>query len=470
MGAIFATPKDSTAMGVAKVRLIKTLFPPDSKLFSDLYASYCCPGEFIMKLMGAQKLEGMFDNFVPGMYGMLYLRTKWLDDITLKSVGEKTFDDPVEICGRAWGDEKEVARKVDVFKKRVERSGEPWISGYTKEEMKGVLEEKGWKVEGDVCMSEMIEGGKFERGAETEGERRYMHHGRQYCNLIFAGAQITATLPSIIPAMALPENVKEAMKAASFLNVDMFNMVSVGRWTGGINYYDKTPTTTLVVNMLCRALLAIGVLAKKFRSRCFTAAIAITFLVLPTITTSVFALFPCESLDNGSSMLRKDYIIICDEGGRGFLVFYGWFIVLVFPIGVVAMYGWLLRSKRERLKKPVEERLEDEEITTLTMFKKKGSGKKGDRKVSSFRSSLSKHDNVWVEHVYGTGEDAGQTYYHQLSIGETVWERLKGEIRPASLQVDEKWLQAGHDNGDKYKIPNVSPPSRPPRTAGLKNL
>lgn len=41
-----------------------------------------------MKLMGAQKLEGMFDNFVPGMYGMLYLRTKWLDDITLKSVGE----------------------------------------------------------------------------------------------------------------------------------------------------------------------------------------------------------------------------------------------------------------------------------------------------------------------------------------------------------------------------------------------
>jgi len=42
-------------------------------------------------------------------------------------------------------------------------------------------------------------------------------------------------------------------------------------------------------------------------------------------------------------------------------VFYGWFMVLVFPIGVVEMYAWLLRSKRERLKKPVEERFEDEE-------------------------------------------------------------------------------------------------------------
>lgn len=88
-------------------------------------------------------------------------------------VDQKTFYDPVEICGRAWGDEKEVVRKVDVFKKRVERSGEPWISGYTKEEMKGVLEEKGWKVEGDVCMSEMIEGGKFERGGNLRGVREW---------------------------------------------------------------------------------------------------------------------------------------------------------------------------------------------------------------------------------------------------------------------------------------------------------
>ena len=46
-------------------------------------------------------------------------------------------------------------------------------------------------------------------------------------------------------------------------------------------------------------------------------------------------------------------------------MFYGWFMVLVFPIGVVEMYAWLLRSKRERLKKPVEERFEDEEVRGL---------------------------------------------------------------------------------------------------------
>ena len=81
--------------------------------------------------------------------------------------------------------------------------------------------------------------------------------------IVFAGAQITASLPSIIPAMALPENVKEVMKAASFFNIDIFNMVSVGCWTDGIRFFSKTMAMTLVVIMLCGALVSIGVVVKN---------------------------------------------------------------------------------------------------------------------------------------------------------------------------------------------------------------
>ncbi|GMH95941.1 hypothetical protein TL16_g13256, partial [Triparma laevis f. inornata] len=200
---------------------------------------------------------------------------------------------------------------------------------------------------------------------KTKDRKGFGKRLKNGAKIIFTGGQITAALPSVIPTMALPENVKEVMKAASFLNVDMFNMVSVGCWTGGITYSDKTLGMTLTIIIVCGALLSIGVVAKKYKSWFFTAVIAITFLVLPTITTSIFGLFPCDNLDNDSSMLRKDYSISCDDGGRDFWVFYGWLMVLVFPIGVLAMYAWLLRSKRERLKKPVEERVEDEEITPL---------------------------------------------------------------------------------------------------------
>ncbi|GMH75408.1 hypothetical protein TrLO_g817 [Triparma laevis f. longispina] len=81
--------------------------------------------------------------------------------------------------------------------------------------------------------------------------------------IIFVAVQIMVKLPSIIPAMSMPANVKEAMKAASFLNVDVFNMVSVGCWAGGVGYYDKT--LTLATIGFCALFILIGGLLRKHR-------------------------------------------------------------------------------------------------------------------------------------------------------------------------------------------------------------
>ncbi|GMH86453.1 hypothetical protein TrVE_jg3945 [Triparma verrucosa] len=203
------------------------------------------------------------------------------------------------------------------------------------------------------------------KSRNPEEHRKKVKRFKNGGKIIFAGAQITASLPSVIPTIDLPNNVKETLKAASILNIDVFNMVSVGCWAASINYYEKALLMTLTIIAICGVLILAGRLVKKYRSRCFTSAIAIMYLVLPTVTTKIFGLFPCDELDDGSEMLRKDYTISCQDGDRDFWEAYGWLMVGVFPVGVISMYGFLLWSKRAKLKKPVEQRLEDEEITPL---------------------------------------------------------------------------------------------------------
>lgn len=174
-----------------------------------------------------------------------------------------------------------------------------------------------------------------------------------------------ATLPSVVPAIALPQNFQKVMKAASFLSIDVFNLISVGCWAGNLNYYDEVLFMTLLIIIICGLLVVTGWLLKSIRSLCFTASIAITYLVLPTITTKIFGVFPCDWMDDGSHMLRKDYSINCDADNRVFWVSYGWLMVVLFPIGVVIGYGLRLSSMKEKLKRSVEERFEDESIMSF---------------------------------------------------------------------------------------------------------
>lgn len=62
------------------------------------------------------------------------------------------------------------------------------------------------------------------------------------------------------------------------------------------------------------------------------------------------------------------------------------------------------------------------------------------------RCAITSRTMKWVEHL----SENGESYFHQPSTGETVWDRPDGEITPASLQIDEKWLKADEGNGDNY--------------------
>jgi hypothetical protein len=98
----------------------------------------------------------------------------------------------------------------------------------------------------------------------------------------------------------------------------------------------------------------------KKRPNLYTAAIAITYLTLPTITTTVFGLFPCDDFDNGNSRLRSDLSIDCKAGDRGVWQTFGYLMVGIFPVGVPLMYWVLLYRMKDRLKG--EDRINDEKL------------------------------------------------------------------------------------------------------------
>jgi len=193
-------------------------------------------------------------------------------------------------------------------------------------------------------------------GREDKG-KAMLKRCKNGIKILFTSGQITASLPTIIPAIALPKNFKEVIKASQVLNLNVFTFVPMGCFTEEFSYYTKALTLTAPIIVAVGGLIVMG-LARK-RSNFLTAAIAITYLTLPTITTTAFGLFPCESFDDETRMMRRDYDISCLADGRDVWVYYGYLIVGMFPVGVTLMYFLLLYRVRDKLKDEDRDNIED---------------------------------------------------------------------------------------------------------------
>lgn len=121
----------------------------------------------------------------------------------------------------------------------------------------------------------------------------------------------------MIPAVALPQSYHAVVKATQILNLDAFTFIPIGCWAGGwFNFYFQALAMTLPVITIFSLLVFGGILIKSKRQAFNTIAIAITYLVLPTITTTVFGIMSCDSFDDGRKLLRRDYDISCEDDAR----------------------------------------------------------------------------------------------------------------------------------------------------------
>ena len=80
--------KDTTAMSVAKMRLIESLLPDKQRCVTDTYAgSMCSYGtETILRCMGTDLILRLQSAAAPGLHQMVIMRTRWLDELIRDAV------------------------------------------------------------------------------------------------------------------------------------------------------------------------------------------------------------------------------------------------------------------------------------------------------------------------------------------------------------------------------------------------
>ena len=74
----------------------------------------------------------------------------------------------------------------------------------------------------------------------------------------------------------------------------------------------------------------------------FNCVFILLFLIYPSTCTAIFSAFPCKELDDGSMWLRADLLIDCASDAHKGMMAYAGVMVLVFPLGAPALYGYLL--------------------------------------------------------------------------------------------------------------------------------
>ena len=94
---------------------------------------------------------------------------------------------------------------------------------------------------------------------------------------------------------------------------------------------------------------------RKLKVRYFLVFLLLTYFILPSITTDIFAMFPCmdvNSENDGSQdryYLVADMSISCTSDRYYFGVTYAVVFIFVYPVGIPALYFYLLYRKKDAI-------------------------------------------------------------------------------------------------------------------------
>lgn len=80
-----------------------------------------------------------------------------------------------------------------------------------------------------------------------------------------------------------------------------------------------------------------------------SAVLLLTFLVYSSVSSTLFQMFACESLDDGKKYLRADYRIECTSAKHKALQLYAGFMIALYPVGIPLFYSVLLFRFRDIL-------------------------------------------------------------------------------------------------------------------------
>ena len=74
------------------------------------------------------------------------------------------------------------------------------------------------------------------------------------------------------------------------------------------------------------------------------------FAVYSSVSYTIFQTFVCDSLDSGVTYIRADYDLVCWTRAHVGYMTYAGFMILVYPVGIPAVFAWVLYVNREGIK------------------------------------------------------------------------------------------------------------------------
>ncbi len=88
---------------------------------------------------------------------------------------------------------------------------------------------------------------------------------------------------------------------------------------------------------------------EKIRNKHLSAVILLLFFVYSSVSSTVFQMFACDSLDDGNKYLRADYQILCTDEKHKSLQIYAGLLIALYPVGIPLLFAVLLYRHRDVL-------------------------------------------------------------------------------------------------------------------------
>lgn len=128
------------------------------------------------------------------------------------------------------------------------------------------------------------------------------------------------------------------------------------------NFYGRLVLSTVVPLAVLGGLAATHAISKRNNrhsqvgmreatDKHLSIAMFIVFAVYSSVSFTVFQTFMCETLDDDVEYFRADYSLTCSTSTHTIMEVYAGLMVLVYPIGIPAVFAWWRTSNRQDLVK-----------------------------------------------------------------------------------------------------------------------
>ncbi|CAN0364157.1 unnamed protein product [Ascophyllum nodosum] len=175
--------------------------------------------------------------------------------------------------------------------------------------------------------------------------------------------QIISQFSSVVNVQ-YPPVYENLLTALSVVNLDLWSILALS-CVVKTNFYARllwatiAPVTVLGALAITYriALLRNGhsIHAKRIaRNKHLAVGLFLLFMVYSSVSYTIFQTFVCDSLDSGATYLRVDYELACWSRIHIAYMTYAGIMILVYPVGIPAVFAWALFTNRDGIKSVAE--------------------------------------------------------------------------------------------------------------------